>query len=123
MTSTLQHMILLPCLWVALSSSVAFAQTSPARGPVQGDQDMPLSDYLGLLAQIAPAAQEGAQTYLNAFQQLCGRTLSTTELRRSLSQGDGDPVLMGLIRASHLHDTAARDHWIQQLRCTGKGAR
>lgn len=84
---------------------------------------MPLSDYLGLLAQIAPAAQKGAQTYLRAFQQRCGRTLTTAELRRSLSHDDGDPVLMGLIRASHLHDTAARDHWVQQLRCTDKEAR
>lgn len=117
-----QRLILMLCLWVALASSAALAQTSPARGPVSGESDMPLSDYLGLLAQIAPAAQEGAQTYLRAFQQRCGRTLTTAELRRSLSQGDGDPVLMGLIRASHLHDTAARDHWVQQLRCTDKGA-
>ena len=123
MTSALLRMMWMPCLWVSMTGSAALAQTSPARGPVQGDQDMPLSDYLGLLAQIAPAAQEGAQTYLNAFQQRCGRTLSTAELRRSLSQGDGDPVLIGLIRASHLHDTAARDHWVQQLRCTGKGSR
>lgn len=123
MMSAFQRLILMPGLWIAFSSSVAFAQTSPAHGPIPGKPDMPLSDYLGLLAQIAPAAQEGAQTYLSAFQQRCGRPLTTAELRRSLSQGDGDPVLMGLIRASHLRDTAARDHWVQQLRCTGKEAR
>jgi hypothetical protein len=35
--------------------------------------DMPLADYLALLAQISPAAHEGAQAYLQAFQQRCGR--------------------------------------------------
>ncbi len=92
------------------------------RGPLPGD-DMPLADYLGLLAQIAPAAQEGAQTYLNAFQQRCGRTPSTAELRRAMSEGDGDPVLMGLIRAAHLRDTAARDSLVQRLRCPAGAAR
>ncbi len=68
---------------------------------------MPMADYLGLLAQIAPAAEEGAKAYMQAFQQRCGRPLSTADLRRAMSAGDGDPVLMAMIRASHLRDTAA----------------
>jgi len=99
------------------------AQTSPARGSLQNTNDMPLADYLGLLQQIAPAAEEGTRTYLAAFHQRCGRTLSTVELRRAMTQGEGDPVLMGLIRASHLKDSNARDQWVQRLRCPDKGAR
>jgi ketosteroid isomerase-like protein len=73
--------------------------------------DMPLDDYLALLAQISPAAREGAQAYLQAFQQRCGRSLTAAQLRQAVSEGDGDPVLMGMIRASQLRDSAA----IQQL--------
>ncbi|MFZ2285990.1 hypothetical protein [Rhodoferax sp.] len=106
-----------------IAHSSTQAQTSPARGSLQSTNDMPLADYLGLLQQIAPAAEEGTKTYLAAFHQRCGRTLSTVELRRAMTQGEGDPVLMGLIRASHLKDATARDHWVQQLRCPDKGAR
>lgn len=126
MTSTLQKLLFTPMLLAAMSTlagSPALAQTSPARGVLQSSDDMSLADYLGLLGQIAPAAEEGAKAYLSAFQQRCGRSLSTTELRRSMTQGEGDPVLMGLIRASHLKDVATRDQWIQQLRCPGKEAR
>jgi len=106
-----------------IAHSSARAQTSPARGNVQSTNDMPLADYLELLQQIAPAAEEGTKTYLAAFHQRCGRTLSTVELRRAMTQGEGDPVLMGLIRASHLKDASARGQWIQQLRCPNKGPR
>lgn len=105
------------------ANSSALAQTSPARGNLQSTNDVPLADYLGLLQQIAPAAEEGTKAYLAAFHQRCGRTLSTVDLRRAMTQGEGDPVLMGLIRASHLKDSSARDQWIQQLRCPGKEAR
>jgi hypothetical protein len=40
-----------------------------------------------------------------------------------MSDGDGDPVLMGLIRASHLRDTAAREPLAGQIRCPARGAR
>ena len=45
--------------------------------------------------------------------------MRTSELRRALSQGDGDPVLLGLIRASHLRDAAGEAQWAQQVRCPG----
>ena len=106
-----------------LGGSAALAQTSPAHGALQSVDDVPLADYLGLLQQIAPAAEEGANAYLLAFKQRCGRVMRTAELRRAMTQGEGDPVLMGLIRASHLRDGAARDQWIKQLRCPGKEAR
>lgn len=82
-----------------------------------------MADYLALLGQIAPAAEDGAKTYLAAFAQRCGRPLSTGELRRAISQGNGDPVLMGLIRASQLQSAAARDQFVLQLRCPGQGGR
>ena|SRR3989338_8423101 len=126
MQSTFQKLLFTSTLVAAmftLAGSPALAQTSPARGVLQSTDDVPLADYLGLLQQIAPAAEEGTKTYLAAFHQRCGRTLSTVELRRAMTQGEGDPVLMGLIRASHLKDDAARDQWVKQLRCPGKEAR
>ena len=110
-----------------VASQLAWAQTSPARGVLNGAQsvqrsdDMPLADYLGFLRQIAPAAEDGAKDYLAAFERRCDRVLTTAELRRAMSQGDGDPVLMGLIRASQLRDTAAREQLAGQLRCPSRG--
>ena len=89
--------------------------------------DVPMDDYLGLLAQISPAAREGAEGYLQAFQRRCGRALTTQELRRAVSDGDGDPVLMGMIRANHPSQQAQRDVTLQQLaqriRCDQRGGR
>lgn len=112
----------------ALAASTALAQTSPAFGPVASPSvavpadDVPLADYLGLLRQIAPAAEQGARTYLAAVQLRCRRALTTAELRRALSDGDGHPALMGLIRAAHLQDTAARDRLVAQVPCPQRAA-
>jgi len=103
--------------------ATAHAQTSPARGPVSTANDMPLSDYLGLLQQLAPAAAEGAKVYLGAYRLQCGRTLNTGELRQAISKEGGDPVLMGLIRATQRQNTAQRTQWIRQIRCTSGGMR
>ena len=117
-----------------LTSAAAGAQTRPALPTFKVERDstpeiqrnhhadaMPLADYLGLLRQIAPAAEAGTKDYLAAFERRCGRTLTTTELRRAMSQGDGDPVLMGLIRASYQRDSAAREQLAGQIVCLGKG--
>jgi hypothetical protein len=103
--------------------ATAHAQTSPARGPVSTADDMPLADYLGLLQQLAPAAAEGAKVYLAAYRLQCGRTLSTGELRQVISKEGGDPVLMGLIRATQEQNTAQRTQWVRQIRCTSGGMR
>ena len=84
---------------------------------------MPLADYLGLLAQISPAAHGGAQAYLQAFQQRCGRPVRTAELRRAMADGDGDPVLMGMIRASHLRDANALAQLGQRVACDRRSER
>lgn len=113
----------------ALAASIAQAQTNPAFGPLSATPgqdtsgDMPLADYLGLLKQIAPAAESGARTYLGALQLRCGRTLTTAELRQAASEGEGNPALMGLIRAAYQKDAAARDRLVAQLPCPRGGTR
>jgi hypothetical protein len=81
-----------------------------------------MEDYLALLARIAPAAHDGARAYRQAWQQRCGRSLTTEELRVAMAVGDGDPVLMGMIRASHLRDSASVAGLATRIDCT-RGAR
>jgi hypothetical protein len=122
----MRRALLLLAILGVLAGHAARAQTSPARGPLPAsgpDGDMPLADYLALLRRIAPAAEEGTRDYLAAFAQRCGRPLTMAALRRAMTEGDGDPVLMGLIRARHLQDTAAREQLAGQIRCPAKEAR
>jgi hypothetical protein len=98
------------------------AQTASSVTATQAD-DVPMDDYLGLLAQISPAAHDGAQAYLRAFQQRCGRQVRTAELRRAMADGDGDPVLMGMIRASHLRDANALAQLGQRVSCDRRSVR
>jgi len=96
---------------------LAVAHAQPASGSADGG--MPMADYLGLLEQIAPAAREGAEAYLRANQQRCGRVLTTQELRRAMAHDSGDRVLMGMIRASQLRDTKTLAALAQDLSCGG----
>ncbi|MCL2590061.1 MAG: hypothetical protein FWD67_04075 [Betaproteobacteria bacterium] len=116
-------------LFIVLAGSMSImatsvhTQSSPASGPLpgasaQGSGDAAvMADFLGLLGQIAPAAEEGARTFLAAVQLRCGYTPSAEELRRAMSQGDGNPVLMGLINAAHQQDAQARTRLIGQIQC------
>ena len=108
---------------LALANATTVAQPAPPSAAAPIADDMPLADYLGLLAQISPAAHEGAQAYLLAFQQRCGRAMRTAELRRAISDGEGDPVLMGMIRASHLKDTATLSQFGQRIACDRRSPR
>ena len=112
---------LAPSLIVALLALSAGertnAQTSPARGPIPVAAQMPMEDYLGLLRQIAPAAETGARQYLAAIRLKCSRNLGSDELRIALGQDRGDPQLLELIRASHMRDEAARERAVRQIRC------
>ena len=101
-------------LVTSLVTNGSSAQTASGVTATPAD-DVPMDDYLGLLAQISPAAREGAQAYLQAFQRRCGRALTPQELRRAVSDGDGEPVLMGMIRANHPSQQAQRDVTQQQL--------
>lgn len=111
-----------------LAANAAPAQTSPAFGPLgassaaAAQDDMPIADYLGLLRQIAPSAEEGARTYIAAVQLRCGRAPTTAELRQAIANGEGHPALMGLIRAAYLQDKAARDRLAALVPCP-RGAR
>ena len=113
-------------LAAGLVTNGSWAQTASSVTATQAD-DVPMDDYLGLLAQISPAAREGAQAYLQAFQRRCGRALTPQELRRAVSDGDGEPVLMGMIRANHPSQQARRDVTLQQLaqriRCDQRSGR
>jgi hypothetical protein len=108
---------------LALVPAAAQAQAAPPVAAAPVADDMPLADYLGLLARISPAAHDGAQSYLQAFQQRCGRPMRTPELRRAMADGDGDPVLMGMIRASHLRDVTALAQLGQRVVCDRRSMR
>jgi hypothetical protein len=82
--------------------------------------DVPIDTYLTLLSQVAAPARDGAEAYMAAFRSRCGRALRTVELRRAFAQGNGDPVLMGIIRASHERDTAAVRRLGASIRCPAK---
>lgn len=116
-------LLLLP--WLCVGST--HAQTSPARGPIAvpaaTGEDIPLADYLGLLEQIAPAAREGAQAYLQAFHKRCGRGMSAAELRRAIADQNGDPVLMQMIRASHVNDVVELTRLAAQVPCPRSASR
>ena len=106
----------------AVTTAMAVAQPAPADRSVPITDDMPLADYLALLAQIAPPARDGAQAYLHAFQRRCGRQMKTAELRRAMSEGDGDPVLMGMIRANHLGDSNGIAQLGERVACNPRTA-
>jgi hypothetical protein len=105
-------------LWLVWgAASDAAAQTSPARPSPSGAAEMPMEDYLGLLARIAPAAHEGARAYLHAHRLRCRQPLMTSELRIAMATAGGDPVLMGMIRASHLRDAGALAELAARIDC------
>lgn len=81
---------------------------------------MPMGDYLGLLEQLAPAARLGAEAYLAAHLRHCGRALTNGELRHAMSKHGGEPVLMGMIRASQLQDTKAISALTPRVPCRGR---
>ena len=109
---------------LALVAATVGAGAGMAKAGVEAiADDMPMLDYLDLLGQISPAAQRGAQAYLLALEQRCGRPLRTAQLRQAMADGDGDPVLMAMIRASHLRDTSALGPLGQRIRCEPRGAR
>ena len=108
---------------LTLANATTVAQPAPPSAAAPIADDMPLADYLGLLAQISPAAHEGALAYLRAFQQRCGRAMQTAELRRAMADGEGDPALMGMIRASHLKDTSALAQFGQRIACERRSPR
>ncbi len=83
--------------------------------------DVPMAEYLALLNSVMPAARDGAEAYRGAFERRCGRAMKTVELRKAMSEGNGDPVLMGMIRASHYRDKATLVSLEASVRCEQHG--
>jgi hypothetical protein len=110
-----------------LVALTAFAAALPALAQRSSEPavmgDVPMADYLALLQQISPAAHQGAQVYLRAHERRCRRSLSSRELRQAIAEGDGDPLLMAMIRASHLQDGPGLARLGEQVTCTRKAAR
>lgn len=105
------------CAAASVHAQTSPVPASPAQPASVPSDDIPMADYLGLLQQIAPAARDGAQAYMHAYQQRCGRSLTTPVLRRAMSEGSGDPVLMGMIRASQLRDDKSLSELSQRVAC------
>ena len=84
---------------------------------------MPIEDYLGLLRQIAPAAETGARTWLAAHATRCGRQLGSAALRQAISEDSGDPTLMAMIRAAQVQDKQALQRLAAALPCRTEAAR
>ena len=93
--------------WIA--TLLSFAASGMANAQAEAPDfsgDVPIENYLALLAQVAPPARDGAEAYMAAFQTRCGRALKTVELRKAFAQGSGDPTLLAMVRASHARDRA-----------------
>lgn len=105
--------------FVALLAAVA----TSANGQPLTSEEMPVEDYLGLLRQIAPAAETGARTYVAAHAARCGHPLSTAALRRAVAEGQGDPTLMEMIRAAQVKDQAAMKRLTHAVTCQPRGSR
>lgn len=104
-------------LWLGLLLSTAAAGSASGQSvPAPGDA-MPMADYLGLLEQIAPAARRGAEIYVHAYRERCGRHLTTGELRHAMANGRGNPALMAMIRAAQMRDDQALTVLATGLRC------
>ena len=102
-------------LATSLAASLALAQSAD----LQIRDDVPIDAYLALLAQVAPPAREGAEAYMAAFRARCGRALRTVELRRAFAEGNGDPTLMAMIRATHQKNTADLQRLGASIPCPG----
>ena len=96
------------------ASTAAIAQNDPA---VHFEDNVALGAYLDALAQISPAAREGAAAYLDAYRRRCGRSMRTVELRQAVAKGAGDPVLMAMMRAAAVRDTRTLQRLSDTVSC------
>ncbi len=74
-------------------------------------------EYLRALERITPAARDGAEAYMTAFERKCGRPMRTIELRSAVSADSGDPILMAMIRASHYKDLSVIESLATSVPC------
>lgn len=109
-------MMLRALFLIVLLASTA-ASMAQSQTPAQLKDDVALDAYLDALAQISPAARDGASAYLEAFRRSCGRSLRTIELRQAVAEGAGDPVLMAMMRAASLRDTGTLQRLSNSVSC------
>lgn len=76
-----------------------------------------LEEYLTTLGQINQAARVGAEVYLRVYQNRCGHPMGVGELRRAITDGNGDPVLMGIIHAAYHKDASTLRAMSTQISC------
>lgn len=79
--------------------------------------EVPLDEYLRALERITPAARDGAEAYMTAFRTKCRRPMRSVELRAAVAEGNGDPILMAMIRASHYKDRDVLDSLATSVQC------
>ncbi|MES2260955.1 MAG: hypothetical protein V4724_20750 [Pseudomonadota bacterium] len=115
--------IALVSIIATFACAATLAGTPPPKSSRQEAQpdtrqnDIPMEVYMTTLAQISPAAREGATVYQQAFERRCGRALQVIELRRAIAEGDGDSVLMAMIRAAAMRDNAALQRLSGSMPC------
>ena len=104
--------------FIAVLLALSASGAAPAQTAVPDfSGDVPIESYLALLAQVAPPARDGAEAYMSAFKARCGRALTTLELRKAFAQGTGDPILLGMVRASHQRDAAEMQRLGASIAC------
>lgn len=92
------------------ASTVAGAKTT---------EDVSIDTYLSLLSQVAPAARDGAEAYLAAYEARCGRPMRALQLRQAVAAGSGHPTLMAMVRAAHARNAAALQRLRHSVVCEG----
>jgi hypothetical protein len=109
-----------------VAAGASFGQTPVTPGaatqpPIVAPAELPMQEYLAVLQQIAPAARDGAEAFLQAFARRCGRELTVAELRRRVADDGGDPLLLQMMRAAHVRDRALLDALASSVRCGARG--
>lgn len=104
--------------WLVAFAAVCAATAGAAEQYVD---DVTMEDYLRGLEQVSiPAARDGAVAFMDAYRAKCQRAMTTVELRRAFAEGDGDPILKGMIAAAYYRDAAATRSLAGQVTCRGR---
>jgi len=102
-------------VWLA---SAPNAWSAPARGADRFD--VSLENYRRGRAELVPAARESVEITLQTFERRCDRQLAIGELRRRVSEADGDPILMRMMHASQRRDALAPQPLARSVPCPGR---
>lgn len=106
--------------FILLFLAGSIAASSDAQQP-EYQNEISLESYLEALGRISPVAREGADRFLQAYQRKCGKALPVKALRRAVAEGDGDPVLMAMIRAAAQQDAGALRTLSGSVSCAHRG--